>query len=205
MIWSVPREWVGDTVFVIAGGPSVTQKDVDLLRGRKVVVINSSYVRATWADFLFFADSRWFGDHKRSLLGPGGFNGRIVGATQSVRNPAVLMLNKVTPPPSLTMKPTDVAMNRTSVSGAINMCVLLGATVIALLGVDLREAGDGRTHHHDPHRWPIKKGCWDDHAKELRNMVEPLRRVGVRVINCSPVSLANWWPKKTIEEVLAWT
>lgn len=202
-MWSVPREWPGATCFIIAGGPSVTQAEVDRLKGRKVIVINTSYQRAPFADFLFFADSRWFGEHKRELLKPDGFKGRIVSANTAVRNHLVLTLEKVKPPPALAAAPTQLAMSRTSLAGAIGLAVKLGAVRIVLLGADMQAAKDGRTHHYAiPHRFPFVPGAWKDHMKELRGLAEPLQRLKIEVVNCSPVSLIEWWPKKPLGDVL---
>ena len=56
--WSVPREWPGETAFIVGGGPSVLGQDLDALRGRRVIVINSSVYAVPGADFLFFDDHR---------------------------------------------------------------------------------------------------------------------------------------------------
>jgi len=83
--WTVPRLWPGETVFIIGGGPSVRGQNIEALRGRRVIAINSSYLVAPWADYLIFADERWWaGDHRL----PGGnrsdvlakFKGEIVSA-----------------------------------------------------------------------------------------------------------------------------
>jgi hypothetical protein len=200
-MWTVPREWPGETVFIVCGGPSVTQAEVDRLRGKRVIVINTSFQRAPAADFLFFADARWWGEHRRQVTAE--FKGRIVSATGAVRNHLVLTLEKVKPPPALALKPHQVAMSRTSLAGAINLAVHLGATRIVLLGADMRAAANGKTHHYAaPHKWPVKPGCWAEQMRELKAMAEPLKRLKVDVVNCSPVSLIDWWPKRTLDSVL---
>ena len=59
--WKVPRMWEGETVAILAGGPSLTQAQVDYVKGKcKVIAINSSYLLAPWADILYFCDNRWY-------------------------------------------------------------------------------------------------------------------------------------------------
>jgi hypothetical protein len=88
-------------------------------------------------------------------------------------------------------------------AGAINLAVHLGATRIVLLGADMRAAANGKTHHYAaPHKWPVKPGCWAEQMRELKAMAEPLKRLKVDVVNCSPVSLIDWWPKRTLDSVL---
>lgn len=200
-MWSVPREWPGETVFIVCGGPSVTQADVDRLQGRKVIVINTSFQRAPWASLLFFADARWWGEHQRQAMAE--FKGKIVAATKAVRGQNVLYVEKVHPPPALAARTTQVAMQRTSLSGAINLAVHLGVSRIVLFGADMRAGPDGRTHHYRaPHRWPVKPGCWQEQMKELKALGAALAARKVEVVNCSPISLIEWWPKRTLDEML---
>jgi hypothetical protein len=198
-LWSVEREWLGETAFIIAGGPSVAQADVDRIAGRRIIAVNSSYERAPFADFLFFADARWWGEHRARVK---GFAGRIVTVSRQSSDARLLHLEKINPPPGLAKKPTQLAMRRTSLQAAINLAVHLGAGRIVLLGADMRSAADGRTLHHAPHRWPVRPGCWKQHMAELKLTVAPLKALGVEVINCSPVSLIDWWPKMSLDQVL---
>src|SRR6185503_16435705 len=67
--WSVPREWEGDRSFIICGGPSVAELDLARLfvQRERVIVINSSYVAYPSADYLIFADQRWWEKHKNEV------------------------------------------------------------------------------------------------------------------------------------------
>ena len=44
------------TVFIVAGGASVLEHDLEALRGRRVIVINSSVHAVPFADYLYFGD-----------------------------------------------------------------------------------------------------------------------------------------------------
>jgi hypothetical protein len=61
----VSRAWEGKTVVCIAGGPSLTKEQLELVRAARerdavrVIVINDAYLIAPWADVLYFADARW--------------------------------------------------------------------------------------------------------------------------------------------------
>ena len=59
-LWSVPRAWPGETAYIVAGGPSVAWQDLGLLRGRRVIAVNSSWEAVPWAAILLFADLRWW-------------------------------------------------------------------------------------------------------------------------------------------------
>lgn len=216
MIWSVPRDWVGETAFIVAGGPSVkgwpegkdrkgrpypalAGQNLGLLKGRRIILVNSAYETLPDADFLFFADHRWWGWHERAMK---AFKGRIVTTSKVVTSDRVLTLQKLKPPPALAGKPTHLAMQRTSLQGAINLAVHLGAARIVLLGADMQAAPNGRTHHHRPHPKPQKPGCWDKQMAQLRELAPALAERGIEVVNCSPHSRIDWWPKRPLEDFL---
>lgn len=190
--WTVPREWPDETAFIVAGGPSVSGIDLSLLKGRRVIVVNSSFTAVPFADFLFFADARWWLEYGARTK---GFGGRIVTVAKALGDKRLLRLHKVKPPPGLTSKPSHVAMQRTSLHGAMNLAFHLGVNRIVLLGADMRAAKDGRTHHHKPHKWRVKPTAWTKQMQDLRMIAAPLAEKGVEVINCSAVSRIDWWPK----------
>lgn len=203
MTWTVPRIWEGDTAFIVCGGPSVRGLDLSLLWERRVIAVNSSYLSVPFADFLFFCDLRWWKLHEEALQTfPGEIvtNGPVI-PMQNTRRPLVLR-RSVPDDGALSLDPTRVVVGKTSTHGAINLAVLLGAARIVLLGADMGAAPDGATHHHPAHPWPQKPGCWDEQMKELRGLEEPLRTLGISVLNASPFSRIDWWPKATYEECL---
>lgn len=171
--------------------------DLELLRGRRVIAINSSYERVPFADFLAFGDLRWWREHRLPLC---GFHGRVVTWRQTPdplkgTNRPILILEKQLPPGLATL-PTRVVFRRTSYSGAINLAVHLGAAKIVALGLDGKPAKDGRTHHHRPHPadWVGKPDKWIKQRAELQTLVEPLKQLGIEMFNASPGSAVPFWP-----------
>lgn len=203
--WSVPREWQGETAFLVGGGPSVLELDLELLRGRRVIAINSSYASVPFADFLAFGDLRWWQEHRLPL---GHFQGRVVtwrNTPCQLKNAdrEILTLERQLPP-GLAILPTRVVFRRTSYSSAINLAVHLGASTIVALGLDGKPARDGRTHHHAPHpeRWAPRPDKWREQAAELKTLVEPLERLGVKLLNASPDSAVPFWPIVNLKDCL---
>lgn len=201
--WTVPKEWQGETAYIVGGGTSVKQQNLELLRGRRVIAVNSSYLAVPWADFLFFGDARWYNDQRRKPQLE-KFAGRIVTCSAAVRGPRLLGLTRVNPPPGYADLPTHVVSQRTSTQGAMNLAGHLGAIRLVLLGVDMGRAEDGSSHHHEPHPWKHTpgNGCWDQQMEHLRLIAEPLRSRGIEVVSVSPISRIDWWPKQTLEETL---
>jgi hypothetical protein len=189
--WTCEPQWTGETAFIIAGGPSVLGQNLETLRGRKVIAINSSVYAVPWADFLFFGDPRWYTLHWQTVE---NFAGIAVTTVVTCKSSTVRKMIP-RPPPGLATNRQWLTWRFTALISAINLAVHLGATTIVLLGADGKRAADGRCHHHKPHPWPVQKGCWDRHKKVLATLVEPLQALGITVWNASPGSAwADLWP-----------
>jgi hypothetical protein len=203
--WSVPCEWERQTAFIVAGGPSVLEQDIEALRGRRVIVINSSVHAVPWADFLYFGDWRWWNESENRAA-VASFPGRVVTTSQMVRDPGrVLQCRKIKPPGLATAR--DSLMQKwTSLTAATNLAAHLvgrGGTIV-WLGADGRAAADGRTWHHKPHRWAPKPERYDRHRADIATMVKPLRAMGITLWNASPGSAyADLWPVVSLQKVLS--
>ncbi|MBR1150095.1 hypothetical protein [Bradyrhizobium sp. JYMT SZCCT0428] len=201
--WHVTREWEGETAFIVGGGPSVLCQDVEQLRARRVLAINSSFVLVPFADILLFGDLRWWIDNRGKL---GEFGGRIVTCRRSPcelksAGRPLLTLERQNPP-GLAVVPTRVVFKRTSYVAAINLAVHLGCRRIIALGLDGARDAKGLSHHHTPHRWPVRPDCWKAQAAELATLVAPLKQLGVELLNASPGSAVPFWPIVSLEDVL---
>lgn len=212
-MWKIAPEWQGETAFIIAGGSSVKGQDLTPLRGRRVIAVNSSYEAAPWADILYFADRRWMFEHMKrpAFL---AFAGRKVTCSQwEGCDSKFLRLRRIVPNfdpkfgavgPGISPDPSSVVSNRTSLQGAMNIAAHLGVARMVLLGADMCRAEDGSTHHHSPHKWRNKPGneTWDIQLEQLKLAVAPLKERGIEVINTSPISRIEWWPKESLTCVL---
>jgi hypothetical protein len=197
MNWKVPRLWEGEKAFIMGGGPSVADQNTDLLKDRhRVIVINSSYQRAPWADYLVWCDVRWWIERREEVMRM--FTGEVVTNWPSQDN-ACKVLKKIKPP--LSLDPGILAMEHTSTVAAINLAVHLGVKEIVLLGVDQCFDGD-KTHHHVPHRWPIGKRAYDLQTSDFMKIAPQLTQWGISVVNASPRSTLKCWPYKPFEETL---
>jgi hypothetical protein len=202
--WPVPREWEGETAFIVGGGPSVLGVDLEALRGRRVIVINSSVYAVPWADFLYFGDWRWYNEpENRAAVAT--FAGRVVTTSRMVEHKKVLVCRQ-TKPPMFGGARDSLMQKWTSLTAATNLAAhLIGpGGAIVWLGIDGKASADGRAWHHKPHRWPVKAKRYDLHRADLATMVEPLRAMGITLWNASPGSAyADLWPVVNLKDVLS--
>lgn len=193
--WTVPREWPGESCFIVCGGESVASLDLSRLRGRRIIVINSSFYAIQDADFLVFSDERWWRRHcadARRL-----FRGRIVTITGMRPSPHYLLLERQRSG-GLSPDPRRLALWHTTTCAATNLAVHLGASVINFLGLD----GCGGWHH-QPHDWKSVTNKFDFHGLALQALVEPLHSLGVRAYNANPASAHRMFPHRSFEEMLS--
>lgn len=204
--WQVQPIWAGKTAYIIGGGPSLTQADIDSVRGHRTIAINMSYLNAPWADMVFFADFRWWKreleERPDTLL---GFGGKIVTTHHELLHERVRHLKRIVPTGQMngiSLANDTVSMERTSVQGAMNIAYHLGVKRIALLGVDNRDAPNGRIHHHDEYPWVRHAESWQIKQDQFGYAAKALKARGVEVINCSPVSTLPFWPIRPLADVL---
>ena len=201
--WSIPREWPGETAFVVGGGPSVLSVDLEALRGRRVIVINSSVHAVPWADYLYFGDWRWWNEPENKAA-IAGFGGRVVTTSRMVTDKKVHVCRK-TNPPGLALHPDSLMQKWTSLTAATNLAAHLvgpGGTIV-WLGADGRHAADGRTHHHKPHRFAYKPGCYDLQRRDLETMIPILPALKIALFNASPgTAWADLAPVINLQDML---
>lgn len=200
----VPRIWVGDTAVCIASGPSLTQADVDYVRGKaRVIVVNNGYQLAPWADVLYAADARWWNWHRGVMDFPGlKFSLARTDPRYGVTTLAVGAEAGLSPDPGA------LCTGRNGGYQAINLAVLFGVARIVLLGYDL-QLGPAQEEHwhaaHDPRQRPDLTHVAAKLARfrgAFASLLEPLTRAGVAIVNCTRATALTCFPQRPLEEVL---
>lgn len=201
---TVPKRWPGETVVLIGGGPSLTVADVEAVermhsRGLvRAIAINNAYLIAPWADVLYAADAKWWGWH----VGVPSFTGPkyALDISAPIPYPDVQLLQN-TGFVGLELEPTGLRAGYNSGYQAINLAVHFGAKRILLLGYDMRPAQDGRTHWHGDHP-DHQPSPYAQMISAFGTLLDPLKELGVSVINCSRRTALTCFPCATIEDAL---
>jgi hypothetical protein len=196
--WTIEPEWLGQTAFIVGGGPSLRSIDLNVLRGQKIIAINTSYQVVPFADFLLFADFNWWDHYSKQL---DGFAGRLVCASRTPMNPRLLMVRRKVPP-GLDQPNDCLPIQYTTATGAMGLAVKLGAKKLVLLGIDGKVAEDGKIHHHKSYPWPMIDGWQQRHRDDLQKMVAPLRHLGIEVVLATPSAYEDLWPLMPLSNLL---
>lgn len=174
----------------IASGPSLTSQDVELVRqwrnageGRRVIVVNTTYQAAPWADELYAMDRAWWNMYGKD-------------AVESFKGERTAPLRGI---PTAKFRQFDHGKN--SGLGAIALAVSRGAKRVILIGYDGQYAQDGRRHHHGDH--PKGLGNAGSVARWPREFDRAARRfAGIEIINCSRETALTCWPRMSLEQAL---
>lgn len=199
--WSIPRRFPNSTVVIVAGGPSVSDLDLNLTReADAVLAVNNAVFLLPWAKAMFFGDRRWFRWHGARLS---GFDGRIITASLASFDgePVTpVRLEKVYDTP-LADPPWQVA-GMDSGYMAINVAVHWGASRIVLAGYDMKFDA-GRAHWHGDHEYPSAETNYTDtFAPQYPALQVALAQRGIELVRCTP-STMSFIPELPLAEALA--
>jgi hypothetical protein len=224
--WRVEPEWKGETVAILGGGPSLTQDQVDRLRGRcRVIAVNNAYWLAPWADLLYFSDQVWWIWHHGGLeerqrgakVEPvrhagdaryhafAGVKAALANACTHGRERAVRVLQNYGHMPGLCGIRDGVHTGRSSGYQAINLAAHLVEcdAALLLLGFDMR-AVNGRTHWHMAHhRATPEQDFANTMLPPFTSLVDPLAARAIRVLNCTPGSAIQCFPRAQLADALS--
>lgn len=198
----VEKTWAGRTAVCLASGPSLTKEQVEAVRGLPTVAVNDCYLIAPWADVAYFADSKWWAWHKErpEFKGFAGQRCTIWTHGNAVSDPQIYMLRNGG---AEGLSADPAAINTGSHSGyqAVNIVSLAGARRILLLGYDCRQV-NGRKHFFGDH--PDKtEPPYSAIRARYHAIVPDAKRLGIEIINCTPGSAIDAFPRGDLATVLA--
>lgn len=219
--------WAGGVVIIIAGGPSVTRADVELVRQARardavrVIVVNDAFLLAPWADVSYAADLHWHGWMQKGIAKPElglsaddvrrlwrEFRGEkcsIQNGSGELTDPDVHVLRNETFPhhaDGLSADRGALRTGRNSGFQALGLAVHAGADLVLLLGFDGKPGADGKTHWHGEHPRPTPAAVWPLVRQSFAMVTSDLEKAGVEVINCSPGTAIGAFPKSTMKGAL---
>lgn len=198
---TVPALWPGETVVCLGTGPSLTQADVDYCRDKaRVIAIKHAIEWAPWADALYACGGdagKWWQRNGDALASYAGL--RYTLDPKAAPWASVL---KNTGFIGLEASPDGLRTGKNSGYQAIGLAVHLGATRIVLLGYDMQPDAQDRDHFFGQH-WHHGRVPFRVFVELFESLIEPLRALGVQVLNASRATALTAFPCVALEEALA--
>lgn len=207
--WEVPREWVGQRVYVVCGGPSfdAAQRAVatKLKSTGRWIMVKQAVEFMPDADVMIVGnkeDPRVLKKHMAMYAGP-----RLVARTLYEGMPErTLYLRRHKSIKDASNGKDRMPLSKSSKhlagldtgASALNLAYLFGASEIVMIGMDMT-GGHWMANH--PLQFP-PKSHFARHVEAINTMADDLKAEGVTVWNASPISVLKCWPKKRLEEFL---
>ncbi len=196
--------WSGETVVLVASGPSAKDAPLGLARGRvRFLAVKDGWRLCPWADALYGCDHHWWQAHR----GVPEFKGQKIAydrKTMAAYGPGFLKVEIARSTHTLLFGTVGhVGWGGNSGFHAINLAIQFGAARLLLVGFDMRV--DHGKHFFGPHKY-TKERPNEANVAKWRQILDGESAViaarGVEVINCSAVSTLQSFPKMTFEEAL---
>ena len=212
--WAVPRAWPGETVAVLAGGPSISAALCERLRGRcRTIAVNNVGIDtvdsatgqvipalAPWADVLFASDAKWWNEYRDRAM---KFEGLKITSMNGLKWPDLRNVC-FSPRAPFDDRPTHVVSGGNSGYQAVHIAAHFGAARILLFGFDMREvnvAGVQRRHYFGNHPPPCNsKGKFERWIVNFKSLAPVLEKRGVALVNCTPGSALRSLQVSTLEQ-----
>lgn len=157
-------------------------------------------MKAPWADVVYFADHRWWEWHRSNpeFTGHAGQRCTIFHTGSLVEDPAIHIVRNGGDA-GLSTDPGTLNTGLNSGYQALNMALLAGAAQVVLLGYDMKFDG-ARDHWHAGH--PVKVGETLYRVAYAKYFNQIARQIPVPVLNASPDSALECFPRVALESVL---
>lgn len=192
---AVPRDWQGQTVAIVASGPSIATFDFERIAGLRTIAVKDGYKMVPNADVLMIGDHRY----SRRRENFEDYKGGLILYTDPVPLPEcwcadtrIQFIPKV-PGRGLSINSRELRGTFTTTNLAINYAFLRGSKRILLVGVDGKPAKDGR-------RWfnSDRKEDWHTRYSKQKwgynRLPDDLRKYGVAVFNLNPDTAITVFP-----------
>jgi hypothetical protein len=191
--------FLGDTIFIVGGGPSLKDFDFELLRDKTVIAVNKAFMSIPFAQVLYWSDTRFYEWFPKEI---DAFTGiKVTCRPEPKRSDVINLLN--TGKTGLETMSYGLRDGGNSGYAAINLAYHLGAKRIVLLGFDMQNTTK-QTHWHDGYVSTADTSVMERiMLPSFETIVEPLEKRKVKVYNASQVSKITCFPKISIEEALA--
>ena len=199
--WTVPPMWEGRTVAILASGPSMSPAVAAAVAHLPRIAINSTYRLAPDADVIYAADARWWNANPEAMSCPGILASiEHTPGKRSKETPEAVRVLRYTGRSGFDPHPGCLRTQTNSGAQALQIAVHARAARVLLCGFDMRGG-----HWHGQHAPALGNPDAEAFAKfrsAFRNLASALAPTGVSIINCTPGSALDCFPREPLADAL---
>ena len=184
-IQELKRKFNNKNVFIVAGGPSVSEIDINLLNNQCTIAINRSYEILPNASALYWCDASWISEHYDSVSNHNcelRFHARAGSShpDDDYRGLANSTILSRTSEYGFDTNMNNVCGNNSG-AHAINIAVNMKAKNIILLGYDMKLDGS-RTHWHDGYSYGMRQNTYSEmFIPSINSMAKKIKELNINV------------------------
>lgn len=203
-IWNIPELWPGSTIYILGGGPGLQPNDLPKLKGKRVIAVNQAFREYPQADLLYFGDGQFYRDNYKAIR---GFGGIIVTSYTTAPPdgkgwPNVRRVGRSKRMGIELTKKGFISWNNNSGASAINLAYWLGAKRVVLLGFDMKAVAGKHNWHSHYRKRPTNWNPYPKHLECWSSIMADANRLGIEIVNATPMSAIKEIPIVGFEEVL---
>lgn len=168
-----------------------------------MIVVNTTYQIAPWADVLYACDQPWWVIHYPRIARE--FLGELWTVSEGAREQFGIRWVMGRDQSGLSTDPSMIHTGKNSGYQAIGLAHLFGCRRILLLGFDMAVGPDGRKHWHGDHPAGLGNGGYNRYNAWIRCMAtlaQDLKRARVEVVNASRRTALKCFRRDTLENAL---
>ncbi len=195
---TIPRIWEDEDVFIIGGGPSLAEMNLDPIHDRCVIGVNQAFELGSWIDILFFVDQRFLDWNREAIREFPNMKLAALGSKRS--DSGVKLIERSRKQTGISEKADSICYNSNGGAAAINLAVHLGAKRIFLLGFDMKTTS-GKHNWHDKHQVKPKDDIYSTRfLVAFTDIRKDAEKLGIEIINLTPGSALDDFPKGSLED-----
>lgn len=191
--------WRGETVAILASGPSMCNAVAQSVRGRcRVIAINNQALDlAPWADVLYAPDHKWW-----DVYGPQAMRFEALKLTLRRTYQHDVQWLEQSGATAIDDRPFALVHGGNAGYQAVQLAAHFGARRVLLLGFDMRDVDGKRRRQTYPRELDARQryALWLSHFERL---APHMRARGVDVVNCTPNSALLCFRFSTVDAELA--